>query len=107
MQESTARMTEACGKAGIAFESRFVNAGLPEEERKDLQDCLQGTKWAVVSIGSGLRLDVANTRLLEDVVGMVLSTVKPTPKLAFPTLPDEIIPTFQRLLQSDDLADSK
>jgi hypothetical protein len=98
MSEASKQMVEACTKAGIAFDSRFIHADFPEEERSNLRECLGSKQWAIVQIGSGLRLDAANTRLLEDVVNMVLSTVKPTPKLAFPTLPSEMIPTFQRLL---------
>jgi hypothetical protein len=99
MTEATKQMAQACSDVGIAFDARFIHADLPEEERVSLKECLKSKQWAVVSVGSGLRLDEANTRLLEDVVDMVLSTVKPTPKLAFPTLPGEMIPTFQRLLQ--------
>lgn len=90
-------MVKATEALGVAFDARFIDPGFPAEERSSLQELLASKSWAIVSIGSGLR-PVERTRLLEDVVNMVLSTVHPTPKLAFPTLPEEMIPTFERLL---------
>jgi hypothetical protein len=98
MSEASRQMAQEAIKADIAFEGIFVHSELPEDERSELQKKLQSKNWAIVQIGSGLRLVSENTRLLEDVVNMVLSTVHPTPKLAFPTVPNEMIPTFQRLL---------
>ena len=87
-----------CADVGITFDSYFLHAEFPVNERNALQKQLRTQNQTVVAVGSGLRLPVENTRLLEDVVNLVMSTVQPTPKLAFPTLPDEMIPTFQRLL---------
>ena len=98
MSEAARQMAEEAAKADIAFEAIFIHSGLPQDERSELQKKLQSKNWAIVAIGSGLRLVGENTRLLEDVVNIVLSTVHPAPKLAFPTLPNEMIPTFQRLL---------
>lgn len=98
MSAAARQMTEEAAKANLAFEAMFIHSELPEDERSELQKKLESRNWAVVAIGSGLRLVGENTRLLEGVVNMVLETVHPTPKLAFPTLGNEMIPTFQRLL---------
>jgi vacuolar-type H+-ATPase subunit F/Vma7 len=98
MGKASQQMTQEAIKADIAFEAIFIHSELSQDERSELQKKLQSKSWAIVQIGSGLRLVTENTRLLEDVVNMVLSTVHPTPKLAFPTQPNEMIPTFQRLL---------
>ena len=98
MSNAARQMAEEALKADIAFEAMFIHSELPQDERSELQKKLESKNWAIVGIGSGLRLTEENTRLLEDVVNMVLSAVHPAPKLAFPTLGNEMIPTFQRLL---------
>lgn len=100
MAEAAAQMAKDAITSGIAFDARFIHPDFPSEERSSVQELLASKNWAIVAIGSGLRLPAEQTRLLEDVVNMVLSTVHPTPKLAFPTLPTEMIPTFERLLGS-------
>ncbi|RDW87976.1 hypothetical protein BP6252_00008 [Coleophoma cylindrospora] len=98
MGESARQMAEEAIKYNLVVDGILIHSDLPSDERSELQKKLQSKNWAVVSIGGGLRLGSENTRLLEDVMNMVLSTVQPTPKLAFPTMPNEMIPTFQRLL---------
>lgn len=102
MAAGSEQMAAECTKVGIQFESCFVHAEFPETEREELVKVLRSRSWAVVQIGSGLRLDVQHTRLLEDVVGMVWREVKGPlgpPKLAFPTRPDEMIGTFLRMIE--------
>lgn len=103
MAQASKSMTAECAKHGIAFDSRFIQSSFPAEERKSLLKHLKGTPWSVVSVGSGLRLDAQHTRLLEDVVEMCLTAVQPAPKLAFPTLPQEMIPTFKRLFETETI----
>lgn len=91
-------MAKSCLDFGIDFDARFVHAPMTREERSSLLACLRSKPWKIVAIGSSLRLIPDNTRGLEDVLDMVLSAVHPAPRLAFPTLPEEMIPTFRRLL---------
>lgn len=103
MAEATKSMAAAAEvEAGIAFEGFFVHAEPPTQEREDLKQKLRSKQWAVVQIGSGLRLAKEQTAVLEDVVNLVLENVRPAPMLAFPTRPEEMIPTFKRLLERRD-----
>lgn len=98
LQELAKSMSHACLSHGIDFDARFVHAPMTQDEQTDLQELLTSKPWKVVAIGSSLRLIAENTRGLEDIIDMVLTTVHPTPKLAFPTSPQDMIPTFLRLL---------
>ncbi|KAF4453701.1 hypothetical protein F53441_3710 [Fusarium austroafricanum] len=101
LTEATGKMAAVCKENAIYFDAYFIPAEPAAEDWRDLHQRLESKAWRVVSIGSGLRITDQHTALLEGVVNAVLSTVHPTPKLAFPTLPEEMIPTFKRLLESD------
>ena len=99
MQEAHQQMAQAAAGHGFEFEAQFIHADFPLEEGLQLIEVLKSKPWAVVAIGSGLRLLEKHTRLLETVMNCILVHVQPMPKLAFPTLPNEMIPTFERLLK--------
>lgn len=98
MQEASRQMGQEAASHGFDFEAQFIHADFPWEEERQLIEILKSKPWAIVAIGSGLRLLEENTRLLETIINCVLVRAQPTPKLAFPTLPIEMIPTFERLV---------
>ncbi|KAF4969762.1 hypothetical protein FSARC_3066 [Fusarium sarcochroum] len=102
LSEATVKMTAICKDNGIDFDAWFVPPEPSEADWNDLTQRLKSKEWKVVSIGSGFRLSDKHTTLLEDVVNTTLATVHPMPKLAFPTMPEEMIPTFKKLLGSKE-----
>ncbi|KAM0546629.1 hypothetical protein ACHAPJ_010767 [Fusarium lateritium] len=95
-------MAAICKENGIDFDAYFLPPEPSEEDWRALRQRLESKQWKVVSVGSGFRLSDKHTPLLEDVVNTTLATVHPMPKLAFPTMPEEMIPTFLKLLGSED-----
>jgi hypothetical protein len=90
---------EKAAKAGFDLEIYAIQLGNPEKSTLDeLEQILQKRKWEGVAFGFGIRGDRDNTPLFEKMVNAALEIVSPTPKLAFPVLPDMIVEAFERVL---------
>ncbi|KAK5309333.1 hypothetical protein LTR70_010389, partial [Exophiala xenobiotica] len=85
-------------KAGFSLELYQMQLEQPEKQILDeLAEHLQQQKWDAVAFGFGIRGDREQTPLFEKVVNMAVENVRPTPRLAFPVLPDKIVEAFERV----------
>lgn len=85
-------------KAGFALELHQMQLEQPEKQILDeLAQRLQQRNWDAVAFGFGIRGDGEQTPLFEKAVNMAVENVRPTPRLAFPVLPDRIVEAFERV----------
>jgi len=89
---------EKARKAGFALELHQMQLEQPQQQILDeLARRLQQRTWDGVALGFGIRGDRDATPLFEKAVNMAVAGVRPTPRLAFPVLPDKIVEAFERV----------
>lgn len=89
---------EKAAQAGFDLEWYSINLEASEAQTLDeVKQVLQKRKWEGVGFGFGIRGDRDRTPLFEKVINMAIEQVHPSPKIAFPVLPDKIVEAFERV----------
>jgi len=95
---------EKATKSGFRLELYQIQLEQPEKQTLDeFTQKLQQQKWEGLAFGFGIRGDRDSTPLFERLVNLAMREVRPTPRLAFPTLPDGIVEAFERVFAEDQV----
>ncbi|EJT68586.1 hypothetical protein GGTG_13848 [Gaeumannomyces tritici R3-111a-1] len=61
-----------------------------------VREQIKKTPFKIVAIGGGVRGDLARTPLFEQLVNICIEEIKPTPRLVFPSSPDDAVAALKR-----------